>query len=130
MCGGYNYFLQTVLCFFIIFICRSLCLYLVIYQRNIEKRREQAFADLLIPYFISQFLCLIYQVIFNRSLDVIKNIFYPQFSLWYLLALFIWRILLPDLIKIKEILPVSALLYALGMFCIGINNNFAMQRAI
>lgn len=100
------------------------------FSKNVEKRRKRAFEDLLIPYFISQFLWLIYQGIFNHSFDVIKNIFYPQFSLWYLLALFIWRLLLPDLIKIKGILPVSALLYVLGMFCVGINNNFAMQRAI
>lgn len=100
------------------------------FSKNVEKRRNRAFEDLLIPYFISQFLWLIYQGIFNHSFDVIKNVFYPQFSLWYLLALFIWRLLLPDLKKIKGILPVSALLYVFGMFCTGINNNFAMQRTI
>lgn len=100
------------------------------FLKNVEKRRNRAFEDLLIPYFISQFLWLIYQGIFNHSFDVIKNVFYPQFSLWYLLALFIWRLLLPDLKKIKGILPASALLYVFGMFCTGINNNFAMQRTM
>ena len=129
--GGYNYyFLQTVLCFIYYF---HMPLFVFIsgnFSKNVEKRRNRAFEDLLIPYFISQFLWLIYQGIFNHSFDVIKNVFYPQFSLWYLLALFIWRLLLPDLLKIRGILPVSTLLYVFGMFCTGINNDFAMQRAI
>lgn len=129
--GGYNYyFLQTVLCFIYYFHMPLFVFISGYFSKNVEKRRNRAFEDLLIPYFITQFLWLIYQGIFNHSFDVIKNVFYPQFSLWYLLALFIWRLLLPDLLKIRGILPVSALLYVFGMFCTGINNNFAMQRAI
>lgn len=129
--GSHNYyFLQTILCFIYYFHMPLFVFVSGYFSKNYEKRRSRAFEDLLIPYFIAQFLWLLYQGIFNHSFDVIKNIFYPQFSLWYLLALFIWRILLPDLIKIRGILPVSVLLYVFGMFCTGINNNFAMQRAI
>lgn len=100
------------------------------FSKNLEKRRSKALEDLMIPYFIIQLIWMIYYGIFDHSFSVIKNIFYPQFSLWYLMALFIWRIMLTDLIKIKYILPISAVLFFAGMFCTGIDNNFAMQRTI
>ena len=78
----------------------------------------------------AQILWLIFDLITTQSVEVIKNIFLPQFAMWYLLALFLWRLLLPDLLNIKHILLISCILYFVGMICTGIDNLFAMQRSI
>lgn len=125
-----HYILQGILCFIYYFHMPLFVFISGYFSKNVKKRRNKAFEDLLIPYFLAQILWMIYQAIFKHSFGVVKNIFYPQFAMWYLLALFIWRILLPDLIRIKGILPISAFLFIAGMFCTGINNNFALQRTV
>ena len=73
-------------------------------SKNPDKRREKAFKDLLLPYFIFQIIFGILQTSKQVILGgVIQNIFIPQFGLWYLLVLFIYRILLKDILNIKYI---------------------------
>lgn len=99
-------------------------------SKDFTKRRERAFEDLLVPYLLLQICWLIFRFLAYQSADVIKNIFYPQFGMWYLLALYIWRMILPDLSRVRSILPISFMLYIAGMFFTGIDNTMALQRTI
>lgn len=75
------------------------------FSRNPDQCRASAFKTFLFPYLILMpVMFLIRYLIFgNANLDMTL----PTMALWYLLTLFFYRFFLKDLIKIKNILPIS-----------------------
>lgn len=128
--GGEYPLLEAILCT-IYFFHMPLFVFVSGYlSKNIARRREGAFVDLLLPYVAAQLCWWLYGLLSGSPSGVLDNIFYPQFALWYLLALFTWRMLAPDLIRVRWIMPVSAALFVVGQAFEGIDNAFAMQRTI
>lgn len=78
-------------------------------SKNIQKGRDSAFRQLFIPFLLFNSIWNIIQIISTRLVDIpVKSaeafsFLNPGWALWYILALFIWRLLLPDLLKIKNI---------------------------
>lgn len=91
------------------------------FSKNVDKSREHAFRNFLIPYLVfnSLYTILGHFSLFNRYTSF--RLFSPVWGMWFLLAVFIWRILLKDLIKIRFILPLS--------FVIGILSGFSEEFA-
>lgn len=52
----------------------------------------------------------------------------PGFAMWYLLALFIYRVLLPYLLRIKYVITLSFLLSWLVGFIPFIGNDYSLSR--
>lgn len=75
------------------------------FSKNYDKCRDNAFKTLFVPYVVFDVAWYAFRSIVNHSFGF--SLFTPGFALWYILALFIWRSLLKDLISIKLILPVS-----------------------
>ncbi|MDR0913251.1 MAG: acyltransferase family protein [Methanobrevibacter sp.] len=73
----------------------------------------KAFKSLMIPYFVFSVIWYILEVLFyNFSIsDIINSIPFinPPYGLWFLFSLFIMRLILPILKKIKNILWISIL---------------------
>jgi len=61
--------------------------------------------NLLLPYFV--FNSLWYLLALFTLKGTVFRWFYPGMAFWYLLSLFIWRLLLPTLVQIRYILPIS-----------------------
>ncbi len=70
---------------------------------------------LLVPYVIFQIIYFIF-LNFICGSESPFQILNPKFSLWFLLSLFCWRILIDKIIRIKGILPVSFILGLLAGF--------------
>lgn len=68
-------------------------------------------------------LCL--SIFTNKSFsDLYKPLYSPQYTYWYLLALIIWKLLIPYLNKIKYIVPISIIV----SLCFGfIQSDFNLQ---
>lgn len=77
--------------------------------KNVEKGRNTAFRQLFIPFLIFNSIWNIVEImmtnIFNVPIDQATAFSFlnPGWALWYILALFIWKLLLPDMIKIKNV---------------------------
>ena len=97
---------------------------------NPDKRREYAFADLFLPYILFQLVFGVLNIPSEVFGEVLENIFLPQFGLWYLLALFIWRITLKDIVKIKGVFWISIALNVCTCFFSGIGKEMSMQRVL
>lgn len=78
------------------------------FSKNLDRCRSTAFKTFLIPF-----------VIFNTLWNGLAAIFMgpaafsfvtPGWALWYLMSMFLWRILIKDLVKIKYIFPLSILM--------------------
>lgn len=73
-----------------------------------SKQNENSlklFKNLLLPYLIFNSLWYFLAMIYIPN--TVFRWFYPGMAFWYLLSLFIWRLLLPVLINIRYIIPIS-----------------------
>lgn len=100
------------------------------FSKKLEKRQDKAFGDLLIPYLLFNGLFGLFYLVTEHSLDTFRNIFIPNYGLWYLLALFFWRLLMPYLSKIKHIVIIALLLNLFGGLYFFSDNSFALGRTI
>ena len=77
------------------------------FSKNIEKCRDQAIQNFLIPYVTFSVLMYGFNILITFEAGAIPSfsIMRPSWGLWYLLAMFLWRMLLKDLVRIRFILP-------------------------
>lgn len=99
-------------------------------SRDVEKRRDKAFSDLFLPYLYFQIFCGICYWIANKNNMYLQNIFLPIMGAWYLFTLFCYRLLLPNLIKVKYILFISILLTVFACAFIGMDKTFAIRKSL
>ncbi len=94
------------------------------FSKNVDKCREKAVRTLFVPYLVLNVLCYIqgYCVYVGngRSYPAFQ-VFQPIRGCWFLLCLFVYKMFLKDLIRIRHILPVS---FAVGLL-VGWSQEFA-----
>ena len=97
------------------------------FSDRLERGRSKAVFRLLIPFFIFNSLM---QFWFFRQTGQYAGPLMPVYVNWYLLALFIWRMLLPEILAIRGILLISFVsAFAVG-FLDSINNYLALCRVV
>lgn len=84
------------------------------FSKNIQKGREKA-GEILVLFFIGQLLIVLTRFLLYGEAITLSSLLKPQFSMWYLLALFLWRSSLGGLVRIRYILPVAFVLNILIM---------------
>lgn len=102
------------------------------FSKNVQKCRDVAVERYLVPYFV---FCILLQVedrILNigvgRNLGF--NLLYPQWGMWYLIALFWWKLFIKDFVRIRFILPFSILIGLLSGFSREIGSFLSIGRAV
>lgn len=115
---------------YIRFICRCFTMPLFTFISGYLTKKEQAFWKN-VKYLL--YPCLLFTVV-NDILQMLVTPNYvfswkqPGFAMWYLLALFIYRVLLPYLLRIKYVLLLSFLLSWLVGFIPFIGNDYSLSR--
>lgn len=102
------------------------------FSKNVQKSRDVAVEKYLIPYFI---FCIFLQVedrILNIGVgkNLGFNLLYPQWGMWYLIALFWWKLFIKDFVRIRFILPLSILVGLLSGFSREIGSFLSIGRAV
>jgi len=109
------------------FICPHLFLYPVIFSKRIPSIKR-LIQGLVIPYFVYE---LVYYFLYTLVLDKHTGLYFdrPKFSLWYLMALFVWRLLAPVIRKVPYHMP---LLFAGGLLIgfVGLGNYLSIPRIL
>ncbi|UWP58367.1 acyltransferase family protein [Ruminococcus gauvreauii] len=90
------------------------------------SKRETSVWELIrklaVPYLVFEVLYyLLYVLVIHKETEL--YLFYPKFSLWYLMALFVWKLITPWVRKVPGHLVV-ALALGLWVGCSGIDDNF------
>jgi len=97
------------------------------FSKNTQKARDTAFTRWLVPFvFFNTAMMLLLHLGGTRRFSLVT----PVHAYWYLLALFVWRVLLQDLIKIRYILPLSLVVALLVGFSQDITNYLALRRIV
>ncbi len=100
------------------------------FSKNLEKIRSNAFVTILIPYLILNVFNYLFKMYILQEPHFGFRFFRPLFGLWYLLALFLWKFFLKDLVRIRFLLPLSFLLGILSGYSKEFSEYLALGRVI
>lgn len=100
------------------------------FSKNVEKAKNQAFETILMPYLILNVCNYIFKMLILREQYFGFRFFRPLWGLWYLLALFLWKFFLKDLVKIRFILPLSFIAGILSGFSKEFSTYMALGRVV
>lgn len=75
-------------------------------SKNVDKARQTAFTTFFLPFLLFNILWNGIAAIVTWDLDKFSFIT-PGWALWYLMSMFLWKISLKDLVRIKYIVPIS-----------------------
>ena len=93
-----------------------------------QKALKMNFFRILLPYFIFQAIFCILKSIVEGTLDY--DIFNPHRSLWYLLSLFSWRIILPYYVKLPSPMILSIIAALICGYFQFVNEYLSLSRTI
>lgn len=99
-------------------------------SKNLDKSRERAFISLLVPFLILNVFYYFLRVVILQEEYFGFRFLHPLRGLWYLLALFIWKFFLKDLIKIRFLLPLSILLGLFSGFTREFSGYLSLGRVV
>lgn len=119
-----NVYLQSIEVFIYLFHMPLFVFISGYFSKNLESDTNKSFKNIFLLYIVFQILYGIWTVVLHNNWQYLKNPFYPGPALWYILALFIWKKFLPDLLKIKHILIVSVIFSILSAFTSGLNSVY------
>lgn len=94
------------------------------FSKNLAKARNTAVRLFLIPYLLLNLLLSVILLLMGRIDEIM--ILSPGWTLWFLYCMFIWRLLLPDLVKVRHILLLS---FIVGIFS-GLLTEFGTYMAM
>lgn len=98
------------------------------FSGNLEKCRKTAFEKLLIPFILFNMLWYLFLSLTSHKLVI--DLLTPGFALWYLVCLFIWRLFLRDLVKLRHILLISIIFGVLVGLIDEIGLSLSLSRLI
>ncbi len=104
--------------------------------KNVSKGRENAFKQYFIPFLLFNSIWNFIQVITTSMISipvdspVAFSFLNPGWALWYILAMFIWKSLLPDLLKIKNIFRVVLVVGILSRLFSEFNVFLSLSRLL
>lgn len=117
--------------FFIYFFHMPVFIFVMGYfSKNVDACAESAFVKYFLPYcllVVLSFVQLKFTVVDEETLSIFR-LFSPASSCWFLLASFVWKKMLPDLLKIKHVVFFTLLLGLLSGFSHEFGYKFALGR--
>lgn len=98
------------------------------FSKNVEKGRATAAKTFLIPYLLLNLILSTIMFAMGK-IDQIA-ILNPGWTLWYLYCMFLWRLLLPDLVKVRHVVILSFIIGIFSGFLTEFGSYMAMARTL
>lgn len=100
------------------------------FSKNLEKRRKAAFEGLLIPYIVAQIVIGLTVLVTDQNVNLLRNPLFASYGTWYLIALYIWRSLMQDLVRLKKPMQLAVLAFFATPLFWGMDNTLGLQRTV
>nr|WP_282705521.1 acyltransferase family protein [Enterococcus phoeniculicola] len=98
------------------------------FSKNLNKGRKTAVTNFLVPFLLLNSLLSI-GLLLTGNIDSF-TILNPGWTLWYFYTMFIWRLLLPDLIRLRHIFILSLIAGILAGFVTEFGTFMALARTL
>ncbi|WP_323616853.1 acyltransferase family protein [Erysipelothrix rhusiopathiae] len=103
-------------------------------SKNIQKGRNDAFRNFFIPFFIFNTLWALLKMlpIGMQPSDALPifSFLTPGWAMWFLLAMFIWKLLLPSLLQVKDIFALSLFIGVIGGLFTEFGDYLTLSRVL
>lgn len=108
-------------------------------SKNIEKGRQRAVETYFVPFILFNLIWNLITLIshffvppttFNSSASAYFSFFTPGWALWFMLSLFLWKMFLPDIIRIKNAFAVSLVVGILSGLFVEFGAFLSLSRTI
>nr|WP_317357757.1 acyltransferase family protein [uncultured Tyzzerella sp.] len=98
------------------------------FSKDLKKSQDSAFEKFLLPFLI---ITLPWNIVsFILGITDNYSFFTPAWAMWYLFSMFIWKLLLPYLLKIKRIFKISIFLGITAGLFMEFNSFMSISRTI
>lgn len=98
------------------------------FSKDLKKSQNTAFEKFLLPFLIITLPWNL--VLILLGITDFYSFFTPAWAMWYLFSMFIWKLLLPYLLKIKRIFKISILLGITAGLFMEFNSFMSISRTI
>ncbi|MGM0126410.1 hypothetical protein IGI37_003839 [Enterococcus sp. AZ194] len=98
------------------------------FSKNLNKGRKTAVTNFLIPFLLLNSI-LSAGLLLSGNIDSF-TILNPGWTLWYFYTMFIWRLLLPDLIRVRHVFALSLIAGILAGFVTEFGTFMALARTL
>ncbi|WP_123053713.1 acyltransferase family protein [Clostridium sp. JN-1] len=95
-----------------------------------SKKFPNKINNIIIPYIIFQLLYCIFNIYVLKVPNFKITLLYPYWSMWYLLSLFIWSIILPYFSKIKHPILIAFVISIIGGYDDNVGYYLSLSRTI
>ncbi|OYD09022.1 acyltransferase family protein [Paludifilum halophilum] len=102
------------------------------FAKNFRKpeQNKKILVTIFIPYVIFQTLYLVFDYVLYRPSEWNGSIFDPYWIMWFLLSLFLWRLILPYFIQLKHPLILSVILAILIGYVSDADDFLSLSRTV
>lgn len=97
---------------------------------NDDKKFFSKINSILVPYIIFQLLYSIFNIYVLKAQDFEVTLIYPYWTMWYLLSLFTWNIILPYFSKMRYSVLIAFVISILSGYDNNIGYYFSLSRTI
>lgn len=127
---GHFYFIDSIYFYIFLFHIPTFIYISGYFSKNIEKCRNTAVNSFLIPYIVLNSAGWFFdRFIINDSQDPFR-LLEPGWGLWFLLNMFIYKILLKDIIKIRHVVILSFIIGLLSGFSTEFTSYMTLARLL
>lgn len=100
------------------------------FSKNVDKCREKAFRDLFMVFVVAQVFWIIFKFLTNGSVYYLHHPLDPGYAIWYIVALFFWRVFLKDIVKLRGALVIAFLISPIVMFLTDAEMVLALNKTV
>lgn len=125
---GNNLIIDTVYNFIYFFHMPAFIFIAGYFSKNVNKCRDTAVVGFFIPYVILSLLFYAKDKLIEGEAAI--RVISPVWGLWFLLTMFIWKVMLKDIVRIRFILPLSFLVGVLTGFSSEFSTNMSLSRLL
>ena len=100
------------------------------FSKNADKCRETAFSNLFLVFLVAQVFWVIFKYFANGSVFYLHHFLDPGYAIWYIVALFFWRLFLKDIVKLRFALALAFLISPLIMLFDGAEATLAINKTV
>lgn len=98
------------------------------FSKNTEKSRNVAIRSYFVPYVLLTIATYVQIIVLNGGQRVPFNIFSPAAGLWFLFVLTVYKILLPDVVRLRTPVMILAIVGLGAGFSHEFTTKFSLQR--
>ena len=127
---GVSNFIKAIYFFIYLFHMPAFIFITGYFSKHIDKCRRKAVQGFFLPYIVINTFFWGYEKFILRGEHEAFRVLTPQWGMWFFLAVFVWKMLLTDFVRIRFILPLSIAVGLLSGYSSEFGSKLSLARIL